>query len=202
MPTLFAVLLGLAMVDSLNPSAIGITIYLILSGSGYARRVLIYLAGVFVTYLSIGTLLLLYAILAPSKRGEPSRERLPRSFNDAALFALGVTISVIEFSTALPFLGAIALLGRADLPLPATVGILAGYTLVMLLPPLAILALFAVSARRLGDRLQRWRDRLRGGTRNAWLTVVGLVGFVLLADALAYFEFFGLVDLPEPVPPT
>jgi hypothetical protein len=35
-----------------------------------------------------------------------------------------------------------------------------------------------------------------GGARTGWLTIVGLVGFVLTADALVYFRFFGLVDLP------
>jgi hypothetical protein len=140
-------LLGLALVDSLNPSAIGVTVYLLLVEGRYAARVLTYLSGVFATYLGIGVLLMLgvtavadkiapvlesrpvyggqlaigagmlaYAILAPSK-GKTPTGRAPRSVRPAALFLLGVTVSILEFSTALPYLGAIALLSRARLPL-------------------------------------------------------------------------------------
>ena len=56
---LLIVLLGLALVDSLNPSAIGVTVYLLLAEGRYVMRVLNYLSGVFVTYLGIGVLLLL-----------------------------------------------------------------------------------------------------------------------------------------------
>jgi cytochrome c biogenesis protein CcdA len=219
-------LLGLALVDSLNPSAIGVTVYLLLAEGRYAARVLTYLSGVFVTYLGIGVLLLLgvtavadkvapvlesrpaygaqlaigaamlaYAILAPGK-GKTATRRAPHSVRPAALFLLGVTVSILEFSTALPYLGAIALLSRAHLPLALAVGLLATYTAVMLMPPLLMLVAYARLHGRLSHRLQRWQQRLRAGTRTGWLTIVGLVGFVLMADALAYFHFFGLVDLP------
>jgi cytochrome c biogenesis protein CcdA len=223
-------LLGLALVDSLNPSAIGVTVYLLLGEGRYAARVLTYLFGVFATYLGIGVLLLLgvtavadtiapvldsrpvygaqlaigtgmlaYAILAPSKT-KTATPRAPRSVCPAALFLLGVTVSILEFSTALPCLGAIALLSRAHLLLALAVGLLAAYTAVMLLPPLFILAAYARLHGRLSGRLQRWQQRLRAGTRTGWLTIVGLVGFVLMADALVYFHFFGLVDLPPTGP--
>jgi cytochrome c biogenesis protein CcdA len=228
-------LLGLALVDSLNPSAIGITVYLLLVEGRYVARVLTYLSGVFATYLGIGVLLLLgvaavadritpvlqsgpaygmqlvagvgmlaYAILAPSKKKDKKKDRTtaqapPRSLRPAALFLLGVTVSVLEFSTALPYLGAIALLSRSQLPLPVTTGLLAAYTAVMLLPPLLILAAYTRVRGRLRDRLQRWQQTLRASTRTGWLTVVGLVGLVLMADALVYFHFFGLVDLPPAV---
>jgi cytochrome c biogenesis protein CcdA len=98
-----------------------------------------------------------------------------------------VTVSVLEFSTALPYLGAIAVLSRAAQPLIWAVALLAAYTAVMLLPPLLLLAGYARLRGRLGDRLQPWQARLRAGARTGWLTIVGLVGFALMADALVHF---------------
>jgi cytochrome c biogenesis protein CcdA len=229
---LLTALLGLAAVDSLNPSAIWVTIYLTLTGARYLGRVLSYLAGVFTCYLGIGVLLLMgldtwgdwlghvlstptayaaqlalgaalliYASLAPNRSRSTGREWRPRSLHRGALFLLGWLVSVVEFSTALPYLGAIALISRADLALPLAVALLAGYTAVMLVPPLAIVAAYSVAERRMGDRMQRWQERVRGGARGAWLWILGLLGFVLVADALAYFRFFGIVDVPEVTSP-
>ena len=50
---------GLALLDSINPSALAVTIYLLLQGGSYAPRVMTYLAAVFASYLSIGVLLML-----------------------------------------------------------------------------------------------------------------------------------------------
>ena len=91
-------------------------------------------------------------------------------------------------------------MSRSQLPLPAATGLLAAYIAVMLLPPLLILATYTRVRGRLRDRLQRWQQKLRASTRAGWLTVVGLVGFALMADALVYFRFFGLVDLPPAMP--
>ena len=91
-----------------------------------------------------------------------------------------------------------ALLALADLALPLAVALLAGYTAVMLVPPLAIVTAYSVAERRMGDRMQRGQERVRGGARDAWLWILGLLGLVLVADALAYFRFVGVIDLsPE-----
>ena len=69
MEALLIGLLGLALVDSLNPSAIGVTVYLLLAGDRYVARVLTYLSGVFATYLGIGVLLLLGVTAIADKAG-------------------------------------------------------------------------------------------------------------------------------------
>src|SRR3712207_1283689 len=135
-------LLGLALLDSINPSALAVTIYLLLQGGSYAPRVLTYLSAVFTSYLGIGVLLMLglgsvweyvdgpgayvvqgiagalllgYAVFAPEKPRREGKTRTPRSRSLGAIFLLGVTITVVEFSTAFPYLGAIAILADADL---------------------------------------------------------------------------------------
>jgi cytochrome c biogenesis protein CcdA len=214
-----APLLGLALLDSVNPSALAVTIYLILEGRGSARRVLVYMSAVFFTYLAVGVLLMLglgsvwgfvdgpaayavqgaagalllgYALLAPAKPRKGG-VRLPQSFGLVPVFLLGVTVTAVEFSTAFPYLGAIALLTNASLPPAQWLLVLVGYNAIFVLPPLLLLAAYSLFGARLRGRMQRWRERLERGTRETLLWILGIVGFLLLADALAYFEFFGLL---------
>jgi cytochrome c biogenesis protein CcdA len=214
---------GLAIIDSLNPSALAMTLYL-LTTKGPVSKVASYLAGVFGAYLTTGVLLMLglgtalaalgeaaehpvvyaaqgvlgaglliYAIRAPNKNKAPA-EWAPRSLGLGALFLLGITITAVEFSTALPYLGAIGLLTNADLAVSQWLPILIAYNVIFVLPPLALLLAYVAYGDRLQARFARYREKLHQGSREAWLWVLGIVGFFLLADSLRYFEFFGLVD--------
>ena len=98
MVSLLPALLGLALVDSLNPSAIGVTIYLTLSGAGYVRRVLSYLAGVFVTYLTIGVLLM----LGVSTRGEQLGRLLSTPVAYGIQLGLGAVLALLRRPRAEP----------------------------------------------------------------------------------------------------
>jgi hypothetical protein len=51
-------LLALALVDSINPSAIVVTLYL-LSRNRVAAQVFTYIAAIFLTYLTLGTMMML-----------------------------------------------------------------------------------------------------------------------------------------------
>ncbi len=212
--------LGLALLDSINPSALAVTMYLLLQGGSYAPRVLTYLSAVFTSYLSIGVLLMLglgsvwgyvdgpaayvvqgiigalllgYAVFAPDKPRREEKPRTPRSRGLGAIFLLGVTITVVEFSTAFPYLGAIAILTNADLTVVRWLPILVGYNLIFVLPPLLLMVLYGAFGLRLRERFELLRERFGRGSRETLLWITGLVGFFLLADSLAYFEFFGLV---------
>ena len=215
---------GLALLDSINPSALAVTIYLLLQGGSYAPRVMTYLAAVFASYLSIGVLLMLglgsvweyvdgpgayvvqgiigavllgYAVFAPEKPRREERARTPRSRSLGAIFLLGVTITVVEFSSAFPYLGAIAILTNADLAAVRWLPILVGYNLIFVLPPFLLMAFYGMFGSRLSGRFERFRESIGRSSRETLLWITGLVGFFLLADSLAYFEFFGLVDVPD-----
>ena len=217
-------LLGLALLDSLNPSALAVTIFLLLQGKSYVPRVLAYVSAVFLAYLGIGVVLMLglgslwgfvegpgayavqgavgalllgYALFAPGKPREKSKPRTPRSLGLPAIFLLGVTVTVVEFSTAFPYLGAIALLTNADLVAGQWLPILVGYNVIFVLPPLLLMAAYAAFGGRIQGRLQRLRERFEGGSRETLLWIAGIAGFLLLADALAFFDFFGLVEFPQ-----
>jgi hypothetical protein len=210
-----------------NPSAIAVTLYLLLTGRSYTSRVLTYLAAVFSSYLLIGMLLMvgldaiwdylyspaayavqgvvgvlmpLYGILAPSDTAEEGTTRLPRSQGLGPIFLLGVTITVVEFSSA-------ALPGRyrhLDERGPAAsqwVPVLILYNLIFVVPPLLILGAYRLLGSRLQGRFEGYLEKLRSGSRSTLLWIVAMVGFVLLADSLRYFDFFGLGDVPD-VPQT
>ena len=210
---------GLALLDALNPSAVAVTIYLLLSGKSFAPRVISYAAGIFSANLALGAALMLglgsvwdyfdgpvaygaqgvvgaallaYAILAPDKP-QKKPERKPRSLGPGAVFLLGMTVTVVEFSTAVPYLGAVAILTNAGLGLAQWLPILAAYNLVFVSPPLLLLGAYLAFGARLRPAFERWREKLRGASREALLWVLGIVGFLLLADSLRFFEFFGLL---------
>lgn len=205
---------GLALLDSLNPSAIAITLYLLLSGPSFVPRVVSYAAGIFSANLLLGAALMLgfgsvwdffdgsiaygaqgvigaallgYALLAPGKPRKEKKERRPRSLGLGAVFLMGVTITAVEFSTALPYLGAVAILTNAGLPVGEWLPVLAAYNLVFVAPPLLLMGAYRVFGARLRPAFERWTERLRGASREALLWVVGLAGFLLLADSVRYF---------------
>lgn len=101
------------------------------------------------------------------------------------LVLLALTVAALEVATMLPYLGATGLISRADLSPAATVGVLAAYCLVMLLPALLLLALRTGAHRLVAPvlaRLGRWLERTSAST-TAW--IVGIVGFLVARDAVA-----------------
>ena len=208
---------GLALLDSLNPSAVAITLYVLLSGGSFVPRVISYAAGIFSANLVLGAALMLglgsvaglfdgpvaygaqgvvgaallgYAILAPDNPKKEKKERRPRSLGLGAVFLLGMTITVVEFSTALPYLGALAILTNAGLTAGQWLPVLAAYNLVFVSPPLLLLGVYRAFGARVRPTLERWKERLQGASREALLWVLGIAGFLLLADSVRYFGFF------------
>jgi cytochrome c biogenesis protein CcdA len=215
---LLPAIVGLAVVDSINPSALLATIALLLRGRPARPLVAVYVVAVLVTYFAIGLALTLglgltprallesdaaylaqgvlgaamlaYAVLAPGRRrerGPAEPRRLPAAGRPAAVFALGVAVTVLELPTALPYLGAVGAITRADLAVGDWLPLLVTYNLIFVLPPLALLAGHMALGDRAGVLLERLRDRLGGAAREGMLWLLGLVGFFLLADALGHF---------------
>lgn len=216
-----APVLGLALLDSLNPSALLVTFYL-LTQPRAGVRVATYLSAIFVTYLGVGVALmlglrallsalggalespaayalqggvggalLLYSLLVPSK---PKRPLAAPSLGVGSLwgtFVLGVSVTALEFPTAFPYLGAIGLLTSAGLSATQWLPVLLVYNLIFILLPALLLAAHRALGRRLEARFERWRERLQREARETMLWLVGLVGFFLLADAVRFFGVFG-----------
>jgi cytochrome c biogenesis protein CcdA len=212
-------LLALALVDSINPSAIVVTLYL-LSRERAAPQVIIYISTIFLTYLTLGALMMLgvdavlwslpisadgrlgllvqgliglamlvYALVAPTT-AQP-RPAAPRASTFAALALLGLTVTVMELPTAVPYFGAIALLTSADLPAAQWLPILILYNVIFVMPPLVLLAGHVALGKRLETRYTMLRERLQTGARETLLWIVGLVGGALLVtSAVEYVARF------------
>ncbi len=187
---------GLALLDSLNPSAVAITLYLLLSGGSFVPTVLSYAAGIFSANLFLGAALMLglgsvsgyfdgpvaygaqavvgaallgYAILAPGSPIKEKKERRPRSLDVGAVFVLGMTITLVEFSTALPYLGAVAILTNAGLTAAQWLPVLAAYNLIFVAPPLLLLGAYRLFGARLRPAFERWGEAAGRGPRDAAL---------------------------------
>ena len=217
---LLPAIVGLAVVDSINPSALLATIALLLRGRPARSLVAVYVTAVLATYFAIGLVLTLglgltpeavlasdaayvaqgvlgaamlaYAVAAPGRGRDPATNpKLPSVRGPAAVFALGMAVTVLELPTALPYLGAVGAITRADLAVGDWLPLLAVYNLIFVLPPLALLAAHVALGDRAGALLERLRTRLGGAAREGLLWLIGLVGFFLLADALGHFRVIG-----------
>ena len=101
---------------------------------------------------------------------------------------------LVEAASMLPYLGAVSIITAGNLELPGIAATLTGYVLVMSLPAILLLGAWLVAARQIEpllDRLNAWLSRSGNGAL-AW--VLGIVGFLLAADALSRLQLlnFGL----------
>jgi hypothetical protein len=209
-------LLALALVDSINPSAIVVTLYL-LSRGRVPAQVVVYVAAIFLTYLTLGAMMmsgldallpslrttsesrvgfivqgviglamLLYAIGAPTPaRSAPRVE--PGASTYASLALLGVTVTTMELPTAVPYMGAIALLTTADLPMARWLSLLVLYNAIFILPPVLLLVGHIVFGKRLDARYADIRERLQAGARETMLWIFALVGGGLFVTSVVEY---------------
>ena len=209
-------LLALAVVDSINPSAIVVTLYLLSGGRGPAQ-IAVYVAAIFLTYLTLGVMMmsgigavlpslgtigssrlgiivqglvglamLVYAIRAP-RTAKWAPPVEPRSSSYAALALVGVTVTTMELPTAVPYFGAIALLTSADLPMAQWLPLLVLYNAIFVLPPVLLVMGHVVFGKRLDARYADIRERLQAGARDTMLWIVGLVGGGLLFSSVVEY---------------
>lgn len=100
------------------------------------------------------------------------------------LFMLAVSAVAIEAASMLPYLGAIALISRADLPVGGSALLVAGYCVIMVLPALILTALRRAGSAKLDPLLERisaWSNKSAGSPVILW--AAGLVGLALIIDA-------------------
>lgn len=100
------------------------------------------------------------------------------------LVTLALAATVLEVATMLPYLAATGIIGASGLAMPARVGALAAYCLVMVLPALLLLGARLAAQRLVQPVLERvagWLER-SGGEATAW--IVGILGFLLTRDAV------------------
>ncbi len=218
--------LGLALLDSLNPSAIVVSLLIVVARFDDRRRMaaslLAYAAGITVAMvgvgvalmlglrvlidqvlrdvperaldvaqLVVGVIILLIGALTPAKQ---KRARRPLDLDRGAgrLFVLGLGVTVVELSSALPYLAAVGILTSADLPPVQWVAWLVAYSAVVVLPVVLILLIGLATASREGARewAAKRADSMRQAGRGLILTILFLLGLFLTADAVTRLGVF------------
>ncbi|MEU3017814.1 GAP family protein [Nocardiopsis sp. NPDC007018] len=218
---------GLALLDTLSPTTLGVSLFVLLSGArSVARPLFAYLGTVALFYFALGCALMLglgavmdrltpladsplagwgmvvlggglfaYSWVMPNSKRPPRR---PASFRTTTMIGLGLATGLLEAGTALPYLGAIGIMSASGLAVHAWLPVLAAYNLVMVLPPVLLYLAHRVFGERLRPRLDRWRERIDAGSREALSWVVGIVGLLLLVNGL---QQVGVVDLIDSLNP-
>ncbi len=204
---------GLALLDTLSPTTLGVSLFVLLSGArSIARPLFAYLGTVALFYFVLGCALMLgleaaldrlshlagspaagwamvvlggalfaYSWVMPTGRRAPRR---PASLRLTTMIGLGLATGLLEAGTALPYLGAIGIMGAAGLAAHTWVPMLAAYNLMMVLPPVLLYLAHRAFGERLRPRLDRWREKVDAGSREAMAWIIGIVGFLLLVSGL------------------
>lgn len=216
---------GLSLLDALNPSALAVTLFLLLRGGPFRTRVLTYAGAIFTTYLLLGLLIyfgldgflriadsklaeragyalaalggsamLLYALFPPASAERGLRlPKIPEHLPLGVVFGVGVTITIAEFSTALPYLGALGILRGFTSDALIALPLLASYVAIFVLPPLLLMAGFGMFEAALRPRMRRWLDKRTEQQGDTWLWLLGIVGFLLASRGVKYYlGVFGL----------
>lgn len=112
-----------------------------------------------------------------------------------AVVTLALVAGVVEAASMLPYLGAVGVITSSGLSIPAVTGVLGLYVVVMSLPAALLLVLRMAAHRQVEPllvRIDAWLSRA-GNEMLAW--VLGIVGFLLVADA---GQRLGLVNIGLP----
>ncbi|MEK4520829.1 GAP family protein [Psychrobacillus sp. FSL W7-1457] len=210
------IIIGLALIDTLSPTVIGITLYLLLREQRKLYRLLIvYLMTVAILYFLFGSALLLGISLSISflqglfqnrviswtifltgiilfilsfymPKRKAAVTSLPSIINSSSMIFLGVITFLIEGSTALPYFAAIGLMSTSNLNLFEWIPILILYNLIMVLPSLLLMIFYKLFSRLLNPLLQKLNNRLANSKESALSWVVCIVGLLLVFISLDY----------------
>lgn len=211
-------ILGIAILDSLNPSIILMTLYL-LSTEKPIKRTASYISGVYLTNLSLGLLAyfglgaafsviisrvfsttawwaygieliaaiaLIYAAIRMKTNTDATLRKKPKAINPKATFALGVGATFIEFSTAAPYLGAIAALVKAEPSAAYSVTALILYNIVYIGIPLILLSIYLAKRQAAEPVLAKANKKISHYIRRIGKVLFFSLGVLLLADFIGY----------------
>lgn len=207
---------GLAVLDTLSPAALGVTVYLLLTEKErLSSRLMIYLMTVAGFYFFVGVsfmlgldaiiaafssifqnrvvslvMLIIGGILFAASFYYPKSKKSdlprPKSKSKASMVALGFTTSLIEVSTAFPYFAAIGLMTTSNLSVFQWLPILAGYNFIMILPPLILFILHLLLGRVMQRPLERLRIKLSEHSGSAISWIMCIVGLILIFNSLDY----------------
>ncbi|EPD88713.1 GAP family protein [Paenibacillus sp. HGH0039] len=207
---------GLALLDTLSPTTLGVTVYLLLTEKErLSTRLMIYLVTVAAFYFFVGVAFMLgmdmllaafssifqnrivswvtliiggILFIASFYYPESKKSDLPRSKSKSktSMIALGFSTSLIEVGTALPYFAAIGLMTTSNLAVFQWLPILAGYNFIMVLPPLIVFSLHLLLGRVMQRPLEKLQIKISKHSGSAISWIMCIVGLILIFNSLDY----------------
>jgi hypothetical protein len=117
--------------------------------------------------------------------GKPEHRFEPRVGGPRVMVLLALTAGVVEVATMVPYLAAVGIMTTSGLPTGQWLPLLAGYVLIMIVPPLALMGLRAVAASWLEPKLERLWAWLTKNSASMVSWSLAIVGFLLAGDAVS-----------------
>lgn len=202
----------LALLDMFSPAIIGVTVYVLLTGKEkQPQLILAYLTTVIVFYFCTGVFLILGldivfspiadalssntakvfmtiigAILfigswfVPKKKVVESPK--PKEFKVNAMIALGITTSLLEVATAIPYFASIGLMISNKFDFYEWFPVLIGYNVMMVVPALVLLFLHILFHRFMLKPLRNLQAVFQKNTSSALSWIMFFVGLIMLAN--------------------
>ncbi|ARJ25398.1 hypothetical protein B7492_30445 (plasmid) [Bacillus mycoides] len=207
---------GLALLDTLSPFTLGVTVYLLLTDKErLTKRLLVYLLTIAGFYFAVGvslmlgldflleiisgvfqnrivswTFFIIGVILFIASFYVPTKKSsdlpTPKSKSILSMVALGFTTSLIEVGTAFPYFVAIGIMTTSNLSWVEWSSILAGYNFIMVLPSLVLFLFYLLFGRWMQTSLEKLRVKIANNTGSALSWIMCIVGLILISNSLDY----------------
>lgn len=207
---------GLALLDTLSPTIIGVTLYLVLTDNkNLTTRLLAYLFTVALLYFSLGILMMfglnylmeaftnvfqnkifswvifiIGMILFISSFFVPANKKSnipkPKSQSILSIIFIGFITFIIEAGTALPYFAAIGLLTSIDIPFYQWIPIIAAYNIIMILPALLIFLGYRLFGKSINHTLVKLRNKISSSSNSVLSWIMCIVGAILIFYTIDY----------------
>ncbi|MFC7679897.1 GAP family protein [Paenibacillus sp. GCM10028914] len=207
---------GLSLLDTLSPATFGVTVYLLLTEKKkIGSRLIVYLLTVVGFYFSfgvaiklgfgfffemfssflqnrvvswiifvVGAILFVWSFYVPKRKRTPYTS--PRSKTKFAMVALGVTTSLVEVGTALPYFAAITLITNAGLVWFEWLPLMFAYNIVMVLPPLILYMLYVLFGSVMQKPLKYIQNQVNKSSSSLASWIMCIVGVLIMLYSVDY----------------
>ena len=203
----------LALLDMFSPAIIGVTVYVLLAGKEKQTKLIItylttviafyFCVGVFLMFgldivfnpivnalssntaktllFTIGAILFIGSWFVPKKKVAESPK--PKAFKVSAMIAFGITTSLLEVATAIPYFASIGLMISNKFTFNEWLPILIGYNVMMVVPALVLLLFHILFRRFMKKPLRNLQALFQKNTSSALSWIMFFVGLIMIASS-------------------
>ncbi|MEQ6353753.1 GAP family protein [Lysinibacillus sp. M3] len=201
---------GLALLDTLSPTIIGVTLFLILTDKkNLTSRLFAYLFTVALLYFSLGIIMMLGlnfiietfsnifqnkivswvifivgVILFTASFFIPANKQSnipkPKTQSIFSIIIIGITTFMIEAGMALPYFAAIGLLTTTNMPFYQWLPIIAVYNIIMVLPALLLFLGYKLFGKWINPTLVNLRNKISSSSSSTLSWIMCIVGVILI----------------------